>query len=128
MKALLDTHTFLWAVVEDPRLPARVKKILKDTHNELFLSVASAWEITIKAQLGKLKLPLEAAAYIPDRLAFYGMEGLPIRMRHVLQLGSLPALHRDPFDRILIAQSQVEDLPMLTADPMIARYGVHVIW
>jgi PIN domain nuclease of toxin-antitoxin system len=92
------------------------------------LSVASAWELTIKAQIGKLNLPEPASRYIPDRLSRYAIGSLQVELSHVLRVESLPNHHRDPFDRILIAQSLVESLPIVTADPLIAQYSVEVIW
>ena len=128
MKALLDTHAFLWWITDDPRLSSRVRELTGDSINTLFLSAASGWEIAIKAQLGKLQLPDNLERYIADQLSLNGFESLPIQLRHALHVYSLPDLHRDPFDRILVAQSQLEQLPILTVDPQIARYGVDVIW
>ena len=92
------------------------------------MSAASGWEIAIKAQLGKLQLPDNLERYIADQLPLNGFESLPIQLRHALHVYTLPNLHHDPFDRILVAQSQMEQLPILTLDPQIARYGVDVIW
>jgi len=128
MKALLDTHAFLWWITDDPRLSSRVRELTGDSTNTLFLSAASGWEIAIKAQLGKLQLPDNLERYIADQLSLNGFESLPIQLRHALHVYSLPDLHRDPFDRILVAQSQLEQLPILTVDPQIARYRVEVIW
>ncbi|HEY3230232.1 MAG TPA: type II toxin-antitoxin system VapC family toxin [Roseiflexaceae bacterium] len=128
MKALLDTHAFLWWITDDPRLSSRVRELTADSTNTLFLSAASGWEIAIKAQLGKLQLPDNLERYIADQLSLNGFESLPIQLRHALHVYTLPDLHRDPFDRILVAQSQLEQLPILTVDPQIARYGVDVIW
>jgi PIN domain nuclease of toxin-antitoxin system len=128
MKALLDTHAFLWWITDDPRLSSRVRELTGDSINTLFLSAASGWEIAIKAQLGKLQLPDNLERYIADQLSLNGFESLPIQLRHALHVYSLPDLHRDPFDRILVAQSQLEQLPILTVDPQIARYEVDVIW
>ena len=128
MKALLDTHAFLWWITDDPRLSSRVRELTGDSTNTLFLSAASGWEIAIKAQLGKLQLPDNLERYIADQLSLNGFESLPIQLRHALHVYTLPDLHRDPFDRILVAQSQLEQLPILTVDPQIARYAVDVIW
>jgi PIN domain nuclease of toxin-antitoxin system len=128
MKALLDTHAFLWWITDDARLSSRVRELTGDSTNTLFLSAASGWEIAIKAQLGKLQLPDNLERYIADQLSLNGFESLPIQLRHALHIYTLPDLHRDPFDRILVAQSQLEQLPILTVDPQIARYGVDVIW
>jgi len=128
MKALLDTHAFLWWITDDPRLSARARKIIANGENTLFLSAASGWEIAIKAKLGRLKLPDDPERFIPKQLAVNAFESLPIQMSHVLHVYKLPDHHRDPFDRLLVAQAQLEKLPILTADPLIARYRVKTIW
>ena len=128
MKALLDTHAFLWWNADDPRLSQAVRDVIADGHNELYLSVASAWEIAIKAARGSLILPEPPEMYVPSRLQLHRILPLPIQLRHALHVFDLPAIHRDPFDRLLIAQSQLEDLPIMTTDPDIARYDVSVIW
>ncbi|MEH2043489.1 type II toxin-antitoxin system VapC family toxin [Nostoc sp.] len=128
MRALLDTHAFIWWVTNDPQLSANARNVIADSDNILFLSVVSAWEIVIKNKLGKLNLPEPVEEYIPSRLAINRFESLPIQMSHVLQVASLPSIHRDPFDRILIAQSQVENLPIVTIDQKITQYLVQTIW
>jgi PIN domain nuclease of toxin-antitoxin system len=128
MKALLDTHTFLWWVTDDAALSPRVRQIISDGDNELFFSAASGWEIAIKVQLGRLKLPDNLERFIPEQLSINAIESLPIQLSHALHVYTLPDYHRDPFDRILVAQSQLENLPILTADPQIAQYSVEVIW
>lgn len=128
MKALLDTHVFLWWVTEDSRLSSTARSIITDSSKQLFLSAASAWEIVIKARLGKLILPEAPEVYIPNRLAVNRFESLSIHMIHALQVVNLPDLHKDPFDRIIIAQSQVEKMPILTSDSLIKQYSVDVIW
>jgi PIN domain nuclease of toxin-antitoxin system len=128
MRALLDTHTFLWWVNNDQRISERVREIIGDGSNPLFLSAASGWEIAIKAQLGKLQLPTNLDQFIAEQLALNAIEPLSIQMRHALHVATLPAHHRDPFDRILVAQSRLEDLSIISADPLIARYDVQVIW
>ena len=99
-----------------------------DPRNTLVVSVVSAWEIAIKVQLGKLRVPGEAATYVRSRAAHDHMEILPIHMEHAVALASLPLHHRDPFDRMLIAQSQVEKMAILTNDPAIRGYSVDAIW
>ncbi len=128
MKALLDTHAFLWWVTEDSRLSSTARNIITDSANQLFLSTASAWEIVIKARLGKLTLPEPPEIYIPNRLKVNRFESLSIDLIHALQVVNLPDLHKDPFDRIIIAQSQVEKMPILTLDSQIKRYSVDIIW
>ena len=128
MRAILDTHTFLWWVLDIPRLSADARSILEDGANELLFSAASAYELTIKAQTGRLTLPEPAHSYVPSRLVANAFKPLSIELTHALRAGSLPAIHRDPFDRVLIAQAQIEGLPILTADPAISRYDVETIW
>lgn len=128
MKALLDTHAFIWWVTDDSRLSSTARGIIADESNVLFLSAASAWEIVIKVRLGKLNLPEPPETYIPSRLTMNRFESLPIQMVHALQVVNLPDFHRDPFDRIIIAQSQVEKMPIITVDTQVTRYPVDVIW
>ena len=128
MRALLDTHTFLWWITDDTRLSPRARKLIVDGHNRLFFSAASGWEIAIKARLGRLGFPTEPSAFIPKQLAQNSIGVLPVHLSHALHVYGLPGHHRDPFDRILIAQSQLEDLPILTADPLVAQYEVDTIW
>ena len=99
-----------------------------DVSNTVFFSVASAWELIIKTQSGKLKLGDHTGRFILEQLSLTGMEQLAVTLDHALHVVTLPNYHRDPFDRILIAQSLVENLPILTADGIFARYGVEVIW
>ena len=128
MRVLLDTHVFLWWNQGSEHLPKKALRLLADPANSLILSVASAWEIAIKTRAGKLRIPEDAATYVQTRVSHYGMEILPIHLAHALALHNLPALHRDPFDRMLVVQSQIEKLSILTADPEIRRYAVDSIW
>ncbi|MBI3748604.1 MAG: type II toxin-antitoxin system VapC family toxin [Chloroflexi bacterium] len=128
MRAILDTHAFLWWLLDIPRLSTEARAILGDGANELLFSAASAYELTIKAQSGRLTLPEPADAYLPSRLAANAFDSMPIELAHAVRAGMLPAIHHDPFDRMLVAQAQVEGLPILTADPAIARYDVETIW
>ncbi|WP_338834807.1 hypothetical protein MHLNE_11150 [Moorella humiferrea] len=128
MKALLDTHTFLWWITEDPRLSPRAREIIRDGENILYLSAASCWEMAIKARLGKLEMPANITSFITDQMAINAITPLPVEISHALHVYTLPNLHRDPFDRLLVSQAQIENLPILTADPQIARYAVKVIW
>lgn len=127
MKALLDTHTFLWAISGNERLSRRAERIFIGP-SDLWLSVASIWEIFIKVQLGKIPLPVPAGPYIVKKLAENKIETLTISLDHVLKVETLPMHHNDPFDRILIAQSIQEGLPVITADPVFERYPLRVIW
>jgi PIN domain nuclease of toxin-antitoxin system len=127
MKALLDTHTFLCAIADQEKLSRRAQQIYTGP-NDLWLSVASVWEILIKVRAGKLPLPKPSGPYLLKELAKNRIEVLPIALDHVLRTESLPLHHRDPFDRLLIAQSIEEGWPIVTADPFFARYPVDVIW
>jgi len=128
VRLLLDTHVFLWWNEGSPKLSRRVFELLSDPENRLLLSAASAWEIILKVHTGKLKLPSTVAAYLPARLAHYGIDPLPVTLAHVLAAEPLPVHHRDPFDRILVAQARVERLQIVTHDPQIRRYDIETVW
>lgn len=128
MKALLDTHTFLWWNLDAPQLSSTAREIIGDGRNEIFLSAASAWEIAIKYARGRLELPETPEVYVPNRMTRHNFSPLPIHLSHALQVYKLPDIHQDPFDRLLVAQSQLEDLTLLTTDQEVARYGVDIIW
>ena len=128
MRALLDTHTFLWWITDNPQLSSRVREIIRNGNNELFLSAASGWEIVIKAQLGRLNLPDNLEHFVSEQLAINSIYSLPIQMSHALHVFVLPNHHQDPFDRILIAQAHMENLAILTADHRIAQYSVKTVW
>lgn len=128
MKALLDTHVFLWWVMDDERLTPYIRDFIADEGNDLFLSSASCWEIAIKTKIGRLKLPDNPEKFIPDQMIANNITGLPIQSVHALHVYNLPDHHRDPFDRILVAQSGIERIPIITSDPLFADYDVKVIW
>jgi PIN domain nuclease of toxin-antitoxin system len=128
MKALLDTHTFLWWITDDARLSPAVRRFIGDGQNRLFFSAASGWEVAVKVRLGRLNLPGNPVSFLPAQLTRNAIDVLPVQLSHALQVYVLPDHHPDLFDRLLIAQSQVENLPLLTADPSIAQYGVDTIW
>lgn len=128
MNFLIDTHCWLWWLSEPERLNTRARRWIADRRNGVFFSAASAWEIAIKATLGKLRLPEPAASFVPDRVSSQGMVPLSINQRHALALEAMPLHHRDPFDRMLIAQAQIEGLPILTADRHFLPYDVRVLW
>jgi PIN domain nuclease of toxin-antitoxin system len=128
MRALLDAHALLWWGADDQRLSASARTVLADGANELYVSVASIWEIAIKSNKGDLSLPGEVGAFIDDRLRRNRWLPLPIDQRHVIRAAALPRIHRDPFDRMLVAQSQIEEMPIVTIDPAITRYDVETIW
>jgi PIN domain nuclease of toxin-antitoxin system len=127
MKLLLDTHVFLWYITADPKLPAAFRAAIQDPANEVYLSVASVWEAVIKLQLGKLPLPTPPADYLPRQRSAHGIASLPIEERAMADLASLPPLHRDPFDRLLIAQAIQHRLSIATVDPAISAYPVALL-
>ena len=128
MKAMVDAVTFVWALLKDHRLSVAAKEILTSDDNELVFSLVSLWEISTKMKLGKFNQLGSSVAYIRDEMTEYGIELLPIRYEHILQLEALPHHHRDPFDRLLIAQAMTENLPILTADKKFKLYDVKVLW
>ena len=127
MRLLLDTQCWLWMQAEPDRFSPEARKLLLDPSNELFLSAASSWEIAIKYALGKLPLPEPPSTYVPSRMQSSGVIGLAIEHAHALHVESLPPHHRDPFDRLLVAQAQLEALPIMTADRVLASYSVTVV-
>lgn len=127
MRALLDTHVFLWWVDDSPKLSERSRDIIADEHNEILFSVVSAWEIVIKVGVGKLSLTDPPDTFIPEQLSQNDMEILPMSLDHALRVHELPDHHKDPFDRLLVAQSLVEGIPVISADPGVSRYPVEVI-
>lgn len=128
MRVLLDTHALLWWNVDDRRLSEAARDVIRDGRNEIVVSAASVWEIAIKSAKGRLDLPTTVDRYVDDRLRRNRWSALAIDVRHVIRAASLPEHHRDPFDRALIAQAQVEGLPILTTDAAITRYDVETIW
>jgi len=128
MNLLLDTQAFLWLDGDQARLSAAARSACADTANTLWLSAASAWEMQIKIGLGKLRLQRSLAETIASQQAANALQILPIQLAHTLALNDLPAHHKDPFDRLLIAQARHEDWEMVTADPEFKAYPVRVIW
>lgn len=128
MRALLDAHVFLWWGADEGRLSPPARAVMADGTSELFVSAASIWEIAIKFHKGDLVIPGDLADFVEDRLRRNHWRPLEIDRRHVLRAAGLPTIHRDPFDRLLIAQSQIEDLPIVTTDAAITRYEVETIW
>jgi PIN domain nuclease of toxin-antitoxin system len=128
MKILLDTHAFIWWAEAPGKLTPKVRAMCEDRTNEVLLSVASAWEIQIKLQLGKLTLRRPLAEIIDDQQQTNGIEPLPITIAHVLALHDLPPVHKDPFDRLLIAQAMVEQAIVVSHDQVFAEYPVEVLW
>jgi PIN domain nuclease of toxin-antitoxin system len=126
VRILLDTHVFLWLQTDPARLGAQLG-VLADRRNELIVSAVSSWEIAIKYRLGRFVLPEPPERYVPERLRIIGAKGLAIEHSHALAVAALAPLHRDPFDRLLVAQAALLDLRVMTADPMIVQYPVATI-
>lgn len=128
MRALLDTHAFLWWITDDSRLSLRAREIIADGQNDLFFSAASGWEIAIKANLGKLEVPDDLERFVNEQLSRNAIQVLPIYLSHALHVYALPDRHRDPFDRLLVSQAILEKLTVLSSDPQFARYPVELAW
>lgn len=128
MRQLLDTHAFLWWLDADPRLPGRLRQIIADPDNTIYVSAASAWEICAKARIGKLPGALDVAADVGGAIASQGFVSLPITVAHAERAGGLAGPHRDPFDRLLIAQSLIENLPIMSNDRAFDGFGVKRLW
>ena len=125
---LLDTHTLLWWLSDDPRLSEAARSRITDPEATVFVSAASAWEASTKLRLGKLSDSANAVPRLSAIIRERGMTELPIGIDHGVLAGSLPGPHRDPFDRMLIAQARIEGLPVVTSDPVFRAYDVPVIW
>jgi PIN domain nuclease of toxin-antitoxin system len=128
MRVLLDTHAFLWWLDGDRRLPKRVRELILREDTEVLVSAASVWEITTKARLGKLPGAQAVAADVGACIQSQGFAGLPVSIAHAQAAGSLPGPHRDPFDRMLIAQAQAEGLALVTNERTFDRYGIRRFW
>lgn len=127
MKLLLDTHVWLWSLVSPNRLSSSVAGLLNSAENELYLSAASCWEIAIKYQLGRLLLPEHPEDFIGPRLLRDGIQGLQVSLQHAARVARLPMIHRDPFDRLLVSQSQIEKIALISADPVFVQYDIELI-
>ncbi len=125
MSLLLDTHPFVWFLIEPRRIPSRLMTLLTDPSRIVHVSAVVVWEATIKSGLGKLALPLDR---LEATIAAAGFTVVPVTAAHALEVRHLPALHRDPFDRLLIAQARSERLTLVTRDPAIRRYPVATLW
>ena len=128
MKLLLDTHAFLWWVGASRELSRKARSAVGSGRNECFVSMASAWEIAIKVSLGSLRVEGALDRFLPEQLAANGFQPLPVDLKHAARVAALPFQHRDPFDRLLVAQALEEELAVVTADPVFARYGVKRVW
>jgi PIN domain nuclease of toxin-antitoxin system len=127
MRIFVDTQAFIWFVENDKQLPDKIRKELENTENTIIISIASLWEMAIKISLDKLHISCDIEEMI-NKIYQNGFELLPILPNHIIKLSSLKYLHRDPFDRIIIAQSFSEDLPVVTSDEIFGEYGVRVKW
>ncbi|MEE8397807.1 MAG: type II toxin-antitoxin system VapC family toxin [Desulfobacterales bacterium] len=128
MKYLLDTHTFLWWITDSQHLSQMAREIVGDGHSELYWSSAGSWEIAIKYNLGRLPLPEAPELLIPTELARNRIDVLPIFNEHAFKAGQLPMHHRDPFDRLLIAQAQLEGMAIISNDRQMNLYDVDMAW
>ncbi len=127
MKILIDTHIFIWFSQDSNQLSRSASALLRNPDNEIFLSMASAWEIQIKVDIQKLALPLPLLELIALQRQTNNLQILPIELSHIYALGALPMHHRDPFDRLLIAQSNAEAMPLLSADAIFDRYDAQIL-
>ena len=128
MNLLLDTHTFLWFLRNDPRLSETAVERIEDRSTRCFLSLASVWEMVIKISIGKLALAQSLEEFLPFQLQINGLILLPVRVEHLYQVSNLTLHHKDPFDRLLIVQSLMEAMPLISADPVMDAYGIQRIW
>jgi PIN domain nuclease of toxin-antitoxin system len=126
MKILIDTHVLLWGLQDEAKLSRRVRTLLPAA--DVWISIASLWEIVAKVQSGKLIMPTPVGDYLATKLTANGVSVLPLTFDHVRNLEGLPLHHRDPFDRIIIAQGLSESLPVVTADPQFEKYAVEILW
>lgn len=128
MNILLDTHTFLWFVDDNPRLSKAARVLIETEDSQPFLSMASLWEIAIKISVGKLQLEQPYESFIPQQLAFNGIGVLNISMEHTARIAQLPFHHRDPFDRLIAVQSNIEKMTLVSADPVFDAYEIQRVW
>lgn len=128
MRLLLDTQVFLWSIAATERLSRRARRVIEDGANDVFLSAASAWEIAIKAGLGRLSLPSDPERFVPEQMSANAFQPLPVELRHALAVYGLPKVHSDPFDRLLVAQAIAEGLTIVTSDERLGDYPVKMLW
>jgi PIN domain nuclease of toxin-antitoxin system len=127
MRLLLDTHVFLWYITADPKLPESFLAATQDASNDVFLSSISVWEAVIKHCLGKLSLPALPSTYLPQQRTAHGIAALPVDEGAMAHLAELPPIHREPFDRLLIAQAMQHQLTLITVDRIFSAYSVHLL-
>lgn len=128
MRLLLDTQAFIWAVSAPELMSPRVRRAVQEPANEVLVSAASAWEIAINVHLRRMELPDDPQRFVPDQIEANSFGRLAVQVRHALKVADLPDIHRDPFDRLLVAQAAVEELVLVTADPTLRRYPIETIW
>jgi PIN domain nuclease of toxin-antitoxin system len=128
MKLLLDTATFLWWITDSEWLSDQARRLIGDGENEVWFSAVSSWEIVIKAGLRRVRLPEKVEQFLPEQVAINGFQVLPVHLRHTLKVATLPPLHRDPFDRLLVAQALIEELTIVTSDRQMAKYSAPIVW
>ncbi len=128
MRVLLDTHALLWWFFDDPKLSGLARDLIKNPDNTIIVSGASAWEISTKFRLGKLPEASDVVDRFSELLVYSNMTALPITIDHALLAGAFKVKHRDPFDRMLAAQSRIEDIPLLTIDRALAEFGIEIVW
>lgn len=128
MRLLLDTQAFIWAIAAPERLSQRARAAMHDETSEVHVSAATAWEIAIKAGTGKIDVVPDPQRFVREQIAANSFSPLPVSIRHALKVADLPMIHKDPFDRLLVAQASLEGLALITADALIRRYPVNTIW
>lgn len=128
MRLLLDTHSILWYAFGDPRLSSKARALIDDAANDKFLSIVSPWEVGIKVSSGKLTVEEPVDVFFADQMRLLSLQLLPITLEHAAPVSTLPLYHRDPFDRMLVAQSLAEGMPIISADPALDAYAVVRFW
>jgi PIN domain nuclease of toxin-antitoxin system len=128
VRALLDTHAFLWFVTGNRALGPAADRLIEHETSELMLSIASVWEIAIKAGLRRLELMVPVEKFVSEQLRLNRIVLLPIALDHAVRVASLPHYHRDPFDRMLVSQAQMEEMPIISADAELDPYGITRVW
>ncbi len=128
MKLLLDTHAFLWWIGNDARLSGPAREAIADPGNEVSFSVASAWELAIKTGLGRFEPDEALGPFLEEQIQRNAFRLLPVKLEHAVSVSSLPAHHRDPFDRLLVAQAAIESLTLVSRDPQLRKYDAPILW